>query len=1391
MMEPPTYFEGIRLRASQRWDQLESDPELAAPWHQLFKQVQSPRHVLSELLQNADDAGASEATVTLDAANFTFSHDGEDFTEDHFASLCRFGYSNKRALHTIGFRGIGFKSIFSLGSTVQLSSPTLSIAFESHRFTEPRWVNRSGVHPALTEITVCVADAGRRHELERNLQEWRNSALSLLFFRNVRKLRIGRNDIHWEDLGPGPVPKSQWFALNGNLETAHLLIRSGLEEFPVAAQQEIRQERMLSPDQQTSLPPCAVDIVLGAVGRLYVVLPTGVATELPFACNAPFIQDPARLKIKDPETSPTNRWLLDRAGALAAHAMLDWLSLKSISLKDRSVAYGLLPDVDANDASLEGTCGALVEDAFRTTIENKPILLTDTGEITEANAAIVIPETLREIWPDADLSSLFDAAARPLFSRHVTQQDVQKLINWTLLSVVTKADALAVLHDRHLPRPDTWAKLLKLWAYVSPDVTNARYYRVEKDLRIIPVQGQTVLYALSEVVRLGEKRLLQSDADWEFLAEHLRVLNPNWPRYLAERRRELDDEHNPENADEIVSAYKVLDALGLQDASDVSKVVDQVAAKFFNQDKLTRAAAIQLARIAAKLNAAVGPGFRFVCRDNRLRSTADIILADAPGLDALLPEIWANEHLLHADYGRQHTSCSSEEWVRWIGSGRSGVLSFVPLGPVRQDVYGRQKIVAELRRRSVVTAPTYHYRYDNFLIEDWDFPESHWKHWAAMASDDPKTWALVVQRLLNQPEGQWSRAKTAKISQVATTGNTRQITSDPVLPRWILRLKDLPCLFDTRGNTHRPAELLCRTPSTEAVMDVEPFVDARIDREANRPLLTLLGVRETPTGPDRLIEYLRAFSSSGKAPAHEVEKWYRRLDQMIDSSTTATAAAIRDAFQSERIILAEDGTWTNAAGAFLISDENDAPGVALIRAAVRDLALWRKVGVADQPTADLAIAWLSTLPSGSELSPDDARRVKVLLPRHATRIWYECQHWLSLAGGWVPIDAIKYALTMQSLVGWSHLHEWVKKSTADLQRLPVDVIEAPPFKSLALLSDGIEERLERVPGYGQPSQKCDWLNQIGSLIARTQWADPDEGQRIALLGHRLAKTDWHVLPAISIVPYIDGTPAGTARRVDALWENTTFYATGRSSARLARTVATELTRAFRRQEIADAIKICFERPSKFISDYMEANFELGAEAIEIEDKTDDQPVSTGAASPAEVDQVDEAVALPSNEVGEPSSVPDIEHDSRLYEREPPARERTAVRASLPSFIDRFAHAQGFRLNGDGRYCHPDGSWIGKAQGDVFPWERGTKQGEIVMRYWLKEHCLDREPLQIEAEVWSLIDKFPNQYALVLTDTQGNPTVIDGSRLRAMRDEGALVLYPATYRLKVDHENRRQ
>ena len=93
--------------------------------------------------------------------------------------------------------------------------------------------------------------------------------------------------------------------------------------------QEIREERRMNPEDE-DFPPCTVDIVLGAPGRIFVVLPTNVKTGLPFAVNAPFIQDPGRMEIKDPSISPTNRWLLGRIGRLAADTMLAWLAREDL-----------------------------------------------------------------------------------------------------------------------------------------------------------------------------------------------------------------------------------------------------------------------------------------------------------------------------------------------------------------------------------------------------------------------------------------------------------------------------------------------------------------------------------------------------------------------------------------------------------------------------------------------------------------------------------------------------------------------------------------------------------------------------------------------------------------------------------------------------------------------------------------------------------------------------------------------------------------------------------------------------------------------------------------------------------------------------------------------------
>ncbi|MFD1330465.1 sacsin N-terminal ATP-binding-like domain-containing protein [Methylopila musalis] len=1393
--DPPDYFRSIQERATKRWDQLEADPELAGPWHQLFKQVQSPRHILSELLQNADDAGASEARVSIEDDRFVFEHNGEDFIEAHFASICRFGYSNKRALHTIGFRGIGFKSTFSLGDRVELFTPTLAVAFERVRFTQPHWIDSRHPTTGTTRVEVAIANPLLRREVEKNLDEWLKSPVSLLFFKKIRRLQIGDSEVHWQSLGPGPIAESEWMALDQKAEDPLLLVRSGEESFPSEALGEIRQERMLGAEDGGDFPPCRVEIVLGAKGRLYVVLPTGVETALPFACNAPFIQDPARLKIKDPETSPTNRWLLNRAGELAASAMMEWLEQTKTGPQDRADAYGLLPDVDREAATLEGACGAIVELAFDGAVEGKSILLTEEGSLVEAKAAITVPRPIFDIWPADQAMALLDTKSRPALCQHVSAKNRTKLVHWGLIEEFSKSDLLERLRSKHLPKPATWRHLLNLWTYIAPEVTGWQCHDADA-LRIVPVQGKEVLYAASEIVRLGEKKLLQSEEDWEFLASHLIVLNQNWTRFLADQRR--DKAEGGSRNDPVEAAFAVLEEIGLDGTSDVNAVIERVAADYFGSGQAKLVECVQLAQIAAKLGVTIGDSFRYACADRTLRAISNSVLFDENGaLEELLPEAVRKAQLLHGDYVASFKSCTREDWLRWVSSGRSGLQTMAPLVQKRQSLYGRQQLTSEAQARGARSTLYYPYVTNQFVIEDWDFPADYWRHWEVLAKTDAGIWTKIVGKILDQRDTYWSRAVSARLLQVATTGSTRSISSERLLTDWLLKLRAKPCLPDTRNMVQLPADLVRRTPETEALIDVEPFVHGLLDRETTRPLLDLLGVRSTPSGPGRLLDRLRALAKSDKAPAHEVEKWYRRLDQMLDGCSTADAQNIRTAFKTEKLILAQDGTWVTSGGVFLAGDEEDVPGAAVVRASVLDLSLWHRVGVADRPSADLALQWLGTLASGKGLSADDARRVRTLLVRYPTRIWEECGHWLNLVGEWAPVETLAYGLSMQTLFRWSHLHEWVKRKTADFQRLSGEVVQAPPFSALPALSDLVEEHFNQPSLLAGMEDRRAWLTAFGNQLGRIELADAGETERVRALAEAIAATSWVQTPKLEVVPYLDGVPAGTARLTDILWLERKLFVSPLSKAKLAKRVPEEIGRNLS-SDIRAAMAYAFERSPEDIREYLEENFTLSPEHIVVASTVATQPV----AEPGDDDGVDQvaedaqsdaeltdaADLLTAEDEATPQPVPTLptgEPDRELIETELATRPRAAPKPPRPSVMARFAATQGYKADGEDRFFHADGSWIGRANGARFPWERRSAGGEILRHYYPKDHCLEHEPLQLEADVWGLLDQKPELYSFILINPEGGPVEMTGARLRTLRDGGELTIHPATYRLVYD------
>lgn len=82
-----------------------------------------------ELLQNADDANATKFYVKRSGDYLFVANNGRPFNIKDLESLCRSASSNKIRGTSIGYRGIGFKSVVSFAKEVHLVSGDFEITF--------------------------------------------------------------------------------------------------------------------------------------------------------------------------------------------------------------------------------------------------------------------------------------------------------------------------------------------------------------------------------------------------------------------------------------------------------------------------------------------------------------------------------------------------------------------------------------------------------------------------------------------------------------------------------------------------------------------------------------------------------------------------------------------------------------------------------------------------------------------------------------------------------------------------------------------------------------------------------------------------------------------------------------------------------------------------------------------------------------------------------------------------------------------------------------------------------------------------------------------------------------------------------------------------------------
>jgi hypothetical protein len=158
----------------------------------LLGQLYSERtHFIFELIQNAEDAGATELAFELFEDRLELRHDGRPFTEADVRGVCGVGQSGKSAdLTAIGKFGIGFKSVYAYTRSprVYSSAEHFRIANYVRPFAvEPLPVTGTLFVFPFDHDTVPAADAVR--EIAAALKALQPRIL--LFLRNIEHLRLG------------------------------------------------------------------------------------------------------------------------------------------------------------------------------------------------------------------------------------------------------------------------------------------------------------------------------------------------------------------------------------------------------------------------------------------------------------------------------------------------------------------------------------------------------------------------------------------------------------------------------------------------------------------------------------------------------------------------------------------------------------------------------------------------------------------------------------------------------------------------------------------------------------------------------------------------------------------------------------------------------------------------------------------------------------------------------------------------------------------------------------------------------------------------------------------------------------------------------------------------
>jgi hypothetical protein len=285
-------------------------------------------HFIYELLQNAEDTGATATRFDLERGSVRFQHNGKPFTEANVDAITNIGQGSKeQQTDQIGRFGVGFKAVFAYSETPHIWSPTFS--FKISELVLPSAISNK---PDLNGDTCFefpfnnpkkpIDDAYA--EVEAGLNELAETTLLFLSHISVIQWYVNgqfSGEIRRVEHSDEHVEIVKRTGIKGN-EHSHFLRFSepvhGLEHQRVALAFPL--DFLPNTTAFNSSQSIATQLRISASpGRVAVFFPAEKESSgLRFHLHAPFVPELSRASVKD---TPANAPLFSQLAGLAARSL--------------------------------------------------------------------------------------------------------------------------------------------------------------------------------------------------------------------------------------------------------------------------------------------------------------------------------------------------------------------------------------------------------------------------------------------------------------------------------------------------------------------------------------------------------------------------------------------------------------------------------------------------------------------------------------------------------------------------------------------------------------------------------------------------------------------------------------------------------------------------------------------------------------------------------------------------------------------------------------------------------------------------------------------------------------------------------------------------------------